>query len=103
MSGVGYLTPVKSYVSSGTGSGGGIASRRRRRCDDIAKRAHEMPGYTCQKHQHMMLQQIRCQQHAQPDVVPSWDAATPITPPAAFLPPGYKKSFGTGEGEIDIL
>lgn len=29
----------------------------------------------------------------QPDVVPYWDAAPPITPPAAFLPPGYKKGF----------
>ncbi|KAJ3644267.1 hypothetical protein Zmor_026933 [Zophobas morio] len=66
MSGVGFL--VKTFTPSG---------RRRKRCE---KQQHklELPGYGGQ---------------CQPDVVPYWDTAVPITPPAAFLPPGYKRSF----------
>ncbi|KAG5900207.1 hypothetical protein JTB14_008090 [Gonioctena quinquepunctata] len=65
MSGVGFL--VKTFTPSGR--------RRRRRCE---KQQHklELPG------QHLQ----------QPDLVPYWDTAVPITPPAAFLPPGYKRA-----------
>lgn len=73
MSGVGFLAAVKIL---------GPGSRRRRRCEKQQRRL-ELPGYG---HNGM-----------QPDVVPIWDAAPPITPPAAFLPPGYKKGF---PGEI---
>ena len=79
MSGVGFMTAVKTF---------GPAGRRRRRCEK-QQRVLELPGYTCHQHQQ--------QQQPQPDVVPSWDAAPPITPPAAFLPPGYKKGFIPGE------
>lgn len=67
MSGVGFLAAVKTLTPSG---------RRRRRCEKQQKVLELPPGYGMQ-----------------PDVVPSWDAAPPITPPAAFLPPGYKKGF----------
>ena len=80
MSGVGFMTAMKTF---------GPAGRRRRRCEK-QQRVHELPGYTCHQHQQQ-------QQQYQPDVVPGWDAAPPITPPAAFLPPGYKKGFGTGK------
>lgn len=66
MNGVGFL--VKTFTPSG---------RRRKRCE---KQQHklELPGYYGS--------------HCQPDVVPFWDAVTPITPPAAFLPAGYKRT-----------
>lgn len=74
MSGVGFL--VKTFTPSG---------RRRRRCE---KQQHklELPGYGSQYHH-------------QPDVVPFWDTAVPITPPAMFLPPGYKRSAAPPSGE----
>lgn len=76
MSGVGFL--VKTFTPSG---------RRRRRCE---KQQHklELPGYG--------------NQYQQPDVVPFWDTAVPITPPAMFLPPGYKRSAASssvGDGK----
>ncbi|XP_025990663.1 phosphatase and actin regulator 4 isoform X4 [Solenopsis invicta] len=67
MSGVGFLATVKTFAPGG---------RRRRRCEKQQRVLELPPGYGMQ-----------------PDVVPSWDAAPPITPPAAFLPPGYKKGF----------
>lgn len=67
MSGVGFLAAVKTFTPAG---------RRRRRCEKQQKVLELPPGYG-----------------TQPDVVPPWDAAPPITPPAAFLPPGYKKGF----------
>ncbi|KAG5309001.1 PHAR1 regulator, partial [Acromyrmex insinuator] len=67
MSGVGFLATVKTFAPGG---------RRRRRCEKQQKVLELPPGYGMQ-----------------PDVVPSWDTAPPITPPAAFLPPGYKKGF----------
>ncbi|KZC11994.1 Phosphatase and actin regulator 1 [Dufourea novaeangliae] len=67
MSGVGFLAAVKTFTPGG---------RRRRRCEKQQKVLELPTGYTMQ-----------------PDVVPCWDAAPPITPPAAFLPPGYKKGF----------
>ncbi|XP_061928710.1 phosphatase and actin regulator 4 isoform X8 [Apis cerana] len=67
MSGVGFLAAVKTFTPGG---------RRRRRCEKQQKVLELPPGYAMQ-----------------PDVVPCWDAAPPITPPAAFLPPGYKKGF----------
>ena len=73
MSGVGFLAAVKTFAPR---------ERRRRRCEKQQK-VLELPGYgSC---------------GIQPDIVPCWDAAPPITPPAAFLPPGYKKRF---PGEI---
>lgn len=79
------MTAVKTF---------GPAGRRRRRCDMMQQRVLELPGYTCHQHQQ--------QQQQVPDVVPTtpgngvaWDTAPPITPPAAFLPPGYKKGFGS--------
>lgn len=73
MSGVGFLAAVKTFAPGG---------RRRRRCEKQQKVLELPPGYGMQ-----------------PDVVPSWDAAPPITPPAAFLPPGYKKGF---PGELPL-
>lgn len=67
MSGVSFLTAVKTFTPSG---------RRRRRCDKQQKLLELPPMGHCSLH---------------PDVVPTWDTATPITPPADFLPPGYKK------------
>ncbi|KAK2583132.1 hypothetical protein KPH14_009156 [Odynerus spinipes] len=67
MSGVGFLAAVKTFTPGG---------RRRRRCEKQQKVLELPAGYGMQ-----------------PDVVPTWDAAPPITPPAAFLPPGYKKGF----------
>lgn len=69
MSGVGFL--VKTFTPSG---------RCLRRCE---KQQHkmELPGYG----------------QCQPDVVPIWDSAPPITPPAAFLPAGYRKIHVFGE------
>lgn len=67
MSGVGFLSAVKTFAPG---------SRRRRRFEKQQKVLELPPGYTMQ-----------------PDVVPCWDSAPPITPPAAFLPPGYKKVF----------
>lgn len=66
MSGVGFL--VKTFTPNG---------RRRRRCE---KQQHklELPEYGAH--------------YQQPDVVPFWDTAVPITPPAMFLPPGYKRA-----------
>lgn len=63
MSGVGFL--VKSFTPGG---------RRRRRLEDPEHKL-ELPGYG----------------QCRPDVVPYWNTAPPITPPAAFLPPGYTK------------
>ncbi|KAK0094722.1 hypothetical protein PV326_010191 [Microctonus aethiopoides] len=71
MSGVSFLAAVKTFTPSG---------RRRRRCDKQHKMLELPPafgGHQCSHHQ--------------PDVVPCWDSALPITPPADFLPPGYKK------------
>ncbi|KAJ8680021.1 hypothetical protein QAD02_015808, partial [Eretmocerus hayati] len=73
---------------------GGLAGRRRRPRCERQPRVLEIPptgGYVC--HQHQQQQQL-----AQPDIVVTscgWDsnAAPPITPPAAFRPPGYRKSF----------
>ncbi|KAG7202102.1 hypothetical protein KM043_004771 [Ampulex compressa] len=67
MSGVGFLAAVKTLTPGG---------RRRRRCEKQQKVLELPPGYA-----------------VQPDVVPCWDAVPPITPPAAFLPPGYKKGY----------
>ncbi|XP_076627809.1 phosphatase and actin regulator 4 isoform X3 [Colletes latitarsis] len=67
MNGVGFLAAVKTFAPG---------SRRRRRYEKQQKVLELPPGYAMQ-----------------PDVVPCWDAAPPITPPAAFLPPGYKKGF----------
>lgn len=61
--GVGFL--VKTFTPGG---------RRRRRCEKQQPKL-ELPDPN--------------QSH--PDVVPYWDTAVPITPPAMFLPPGYKK------------
>lgn len=61
MSGVGFL--VKTLTS-------GVGRRRR-----------------CEKQQHRL--ELSGQSH--PDVVPMWDTAPPITPPAMFLPPGYRR------------
>lgn len=69
MSGVSFLAAVKTF---------GPSARRRRRCEK-QQRVLEIPPNN--------YGQIPCQ----PDVVPSWDLAPPITPPADFLPPGYKK------------
>lgn len=69
MSGVGFL--VKTFTPSG---------RRRRRCEKLQHKL-ELPGYG----------------QCHPDVVPCWDTAPPITPPAAFLPPGYKRKSHLGE------
>lgn len=68
MSGVGFL--VKTFTPGG---------RRRRRCEKLQHKL-ELPTYS----------------QCQPDVVPYWDTAVPITPPAAFLPPGYKRSSFRG-------
>ena len=72
MSGVGYMTSVKTVNTS---------IRRRRRCD----RHH--------------LELSRCSGGDQPDLIPHLDSipATPITPPAAFLPPGFKRLSTKGE------
>uniref|UniRef100_V9IA85 Phosphatase and actin regulator 1 n=2 Tax=Apis cerana TaxID=7461 RepID=V9IA85_APICE len=75
MSGVGFLAAVKTFTPGG---------RRRRRCEKQQKVLELPPGYAMQ-----------------PDVVPCWDAAPPITPPAAFLPPGYKKGFPVEKGVLD--
>ncbi|EGI61939.1 hypothetical protein G5I_09842 [Acromyrmex echinatior] len=77
MSGVGFLATVKTFAPGG---------RRRRRCEKQQKVLELPPGYGMQ-----------------PDVVPSWDTAPPITPPAAFLPPGYKKGFPVFKIGINII
>lgn len=74
MSGVGFL--VKTFTPSG---------RRRRRCEKLQHKL-ELPGYG----------------QCHPDVVPCWDTAPPITPPAAFLPPGYKRK-SVGETPINRI
>lgn len=58
--------------------GGGPSVRRRRRCD---KQHLELYG-------------------DQNDIITCWDTfpAPPITPPAAFLPPGYKRSSSSKKG-----
>lgn len=70
MSGVGFMANIKTLTPS---------IRRRRRCE---------------KHH---LELYRDQQN----VAPCWDAipAPPITPPAAFLPPGFKR-MSSNKGEI---
>lgn len=70
MSGVGFMANIKTLTPS---------IRRRRRCE---------------KHH---LELYRDQQN----VAPCWDAipAPPITPPAAFLPPGFKRLSST-KGEL---
>ncbi|XP_031339396.1 phosphatase and actin regulator 2-like isoform X1 [Photinus pyralis] len=65
MSGVEFL--VKTFTPNGR--------RRRRRVEDQDRKL-ELPGYG------------QCRTET---VAPYWNAAPPITPPAAFLPPGYKK------------
>ncbi|KOX71333.1 hypothetical protein WN51_01606 [Melipona quadrifasciata] len=77
MSGVGFLAAVKTFTPGG---------RRRRRCEKQQKVLELPPGYAMQ-----------------PDVVPCWDAAPPITPPAAFLPPGYKKGFPAKENSFETV
>lgn len=67
MSGVSFLTAVKTFTPG----------RRRRRCEKGHRMLDLPPAFTHCGHQ--------------PDVVPCWDGAPPITPPADFLPPGYKK------------
>ncbi|KAF7272629.1 hypothetical protein GWI33_014610 [Rhynchophorus ferrugineus] len=62
--GVGFL--VKTFTPGG---------RRRRRCEKQQPKL-ELPDPN----------------QCHPDVVPYWDTAVPITPPAMFLPPGYKKN-----------
>lgn len=68
MSGVGFLASVKTLTPS---------IRRRRRCEK-----HHLELY-----------------REQNNVVPCWDSmpATPITPPAAFLPTGFKRLSARGE------
>lgn len=68
MSGVSFLA-VKTFGPSG---------RHRRRCDKHHHKALELPPAFNQ-----------CQ--VQSDIVTCWESAPPITPPADFLPPGYKK------------
>jgi hypothetical protein len=73
MSGVGFLTTVKTF---------GPSCRRQRRCEK-QKTIRELPAFAFH----------------QSDGVANWDAGLPITPPAAFLPPEYKKKhekFGPG-------
>ncbi|GFG40992.1 hypothetical protein Cfor_12588 [Coptotermes formosanus] len=72
MSGVGFLAAVKTFTPS---------ARRRRRSEKQLQRL-ELPG----------TETSTGQQAPQPDVVPIWDTAPPITPPAAFLPPNHKKN-----------
>ena len=73
MSGVGFLANIKTLTPS---------IRRRRRCEK-----HHLELY-----------------REQQQVVPCWDAipAPPITPPAAFLPPGFKRLSARGENLICI-
>lgn len=68
MSGVGFLASVKTLTPS---------IRRRRRCEK-----HHLELY-----------------REQNNVVPCWDSmpAPPITPPAAFLPTGFKRLSARGE------
>lgn len=68
MSGVGFLASVKTLTPS---------IRRRRRCEK-----HHLELY-----------------REQNNVVPCWDSmpAPPITPPAAFLPAGFKRLSARGE------
>lgn len=68
MSGVGFLATVKTLTPS---------IRRRRRCEK-----HHLELY-----------------REQNNVVPCWDSmpAPPITPPAAFLPTGFKRLSARGE------
>ena len=73
MSGVGFLAAVKTFTPS---------ARRRRRSEKQLQRL-ELPGTESSTGQ---------QAAPQPDVVPIWDTAPPITPPAAFLPPNHKKN-----------
>lgn len=72
MSGVGFLAAVKTFTPS---------ARRRRRSEKQLQRL-ELPG----------TESSVGQQAPQPDVVPAWDTAPPITPPAAFLPANHKKN-----------
>lgn len=69
MSGIGFMHSTKPLNPG---------NRRRRRCD---------------KHQHL---ELNCDQ---PDLIPQLDSipVTPITPPAAFLAPGYKRRPSRGE------
>ncbi|CAG9833979.1 unnamed protein product [Diabrotica balteata] len=79
MSGVGFL--VKTLTPSG---------RRRRRRAEKQQHKLELPGFVAGDRPPQNPQQ--------PDIVPQWDTAVPITPPAAFLPPGHRRSFrGTKE------
>lgn len=88
MSGVSFLAAVKTFTPGG---------RRRRRCEKQQRTLELQPGGYAAQHQCGLLQ---------PDVVPSWDGVPPITPPADFLPPGYKKgdryTAGEREGPITI-
>lgn len=88
MSGVGFLAAVKTFAPG--------SIRRRRRCDKANNKLNIPTAY----HQDDVLVDNSNEFHGQchhqnatPDVVPSWDSAPPITPPAAFLPPGYKKGI----------
>lgn len=75
MSGIGFMQSVKTLNPS---------IRRRRRCD---------------KHQHLELNRD------QPDLIPQLDSipVTPITPPAAFLAPGYKQRQSNNKGEKIVI
>lgn len=73
MSGVGFLAAVKTFTPS---------ARRRRRSEKQLQRL-ELPGADSSS---------AGSQAPQPDVVPAWDTAPPITPPAAFLPANHKKN-----------
>ncbi|XP_021915661.1 uncharacterized protein LOC110827867 [Zootermopsis nevadensis] len=72
MSGVGFLAAVKTFTPS---------ARRRRRSEKQLQRL-ELPG----------TESSTAQQVTHPDVVPTWDVAPPITPPAAFLPANHRKN-----------
>lgn len=71
MSGTGFLTSKKPANTN---------IRRRRR--------------GCEKHLNL--------NHEQPDIISNLESVpvTPITPPAAFLPSGYKRSSGKGENAV---
>lgn len=69
---MGFLAAVKTFTPS---------ARRRRRSEKQLQRL-ELPG----------TESLLGQQAPQPDVVPAWDTAPPITPPAAFLPANHKKN-----------
>ncbi|PSN53062.1 hypothetical protein C0J52_03971 [Blattella germanica] len=85
MSGVGFLAAVKTFTPS---------ARRRRRSEKQLQRL-ELPGADSSS--------SSTSQAPQPDVVPAWDTAPPITPPAAFLPANHKKRLAAeAAGEMGL-